>query len=135
MMRGPAGAAAAADAEVPQASSSSSSRQQKAALLWGAKRDAAAAGVAPALGANHWECASFGDRRQQIKFHRLMGAQQQHSQQPQPAQRQQQQPAGPAGGPGKALTREQQAKVLHDVEAQFTAGLRRADGRTLGLGR
>jgi hypothetical protein len=29
---------------------------------------------------------------------------------------------------------EQQTKVLHDIEGQFMAGLRRADGRTVGLG-
>lgn len=28
----------------------------------------------------------------------------------------------------------QQARVLQDVEQQFVAGLRRADGRTVGLG-
>ena len=34
----------------------------------------------------------------------------------------------------RAAAGEQQARVLGDVEAQFLAGLRRKDGRTVGLG-
>ncbi len=33
-----------------------------------------------------------------------------------------------------AMRREEQEKVLHDVEEAFNAGLRRKDGRTTGLG-
>jgi endonuclease/exonuclease/phosphatase (EEP) superfamily protein YafD len=33
-----------------------------------------------------------------------------------------------------AAAGEQQARVLGDVEAQFLAGIRRKDGRTVGLG-
>jgi hypothetical protein len=32
------------------------------------------------------------------------------------------------------LAGDKQNRLLHDVEAQFMAGLRRADGRTVGLG-
>ena len=32
------------------------------------------------------------------------------------------------------LAGEKQDRLLHNVEAQFMAGLRRADGRTVGLG-
>jgi hypothetical protein len=35
---------------------------------------------------------------------------------------------------GDAGAGTQQARVLQDVEQQFVAGLRRADGRTVGLG-
>jgi hypothetical protein len=32
------------------------------------------------------------------------------------------------------LRKDEQQRVLSDVERQFVAGLRRADGRTVGLG-
>jgi|LauGreSBDMM110SN_4_FD.fasta_scaffold04206_5 hypothetical protein len=35
---------------------------------------------------------------------------------------------------GHALSREEQDKVLRDVEGAFVAGLKRKDGRTTGLG-
>jgi collagen type VII alpha len=42
-------------------------------------------------------------------------------------------PGVDASGP-RVLTRDEQQRVLSDVERQFVAGLRRKDGRTVGLG-
>jgi hypothetical protein len=41
----------------------------------------------------------------------------------------------PVTGVQTAMRREEQAKVLHDVESAFVVGVKRADGRTTGLGR
>ena len=40
----------------------------------------------------------------------------------------------PPEASGHALSLEEQEKVLRDVEGAFVAGLRRKDGRTMGLG-
>lgn len=146
--QGPAGVGCAVGA----GSSAALSREQKAKLLWGHKRDAAAAGVVPATGNNRWEAAEFDDTQQKVKFQRLMGAH--HHQAPEPGStghsqqqlgtragcnlsEQQQQPGGSddvdASAP-RVMDKQQQAKVLSDVERQFIQGLRRADGRTVGLG-
>lgn len=120
------------------------SREQKAKLLWGSKKDAAAAGIAPVGGSNQWEAAEFDNAQQKLKFQRLMGA---HPQQyqglgPMP-QGQQGLPAATAAtaidaaattAAPRVMGRTEQAKVLRDVEQQFVAGLRRADGRTVGQG-
>lgn len=111
--------------------------QQKAKLLWGAKRDAAAAGVVPALGNNRWDTAEFTDNQQKSKFQRLMGAG--HAAGPVP---QQQSGCGAAAKDAEAdpaasmrvMDNQTQQKILTDVEKQFVAGMRRADGRTVGLG-
>eukprot|EP00878_Enallax_costatus_P026645 GHUV01028604.1.p1 GENE.GHUV01028604.1~~GHUV01028604.1.p1 ORF type:complete len:147 (-),score=49.66 GHUV01028604.1:262-702(-) len=111
--------------------------QQKAKLLWGSKRDAATAGVVPALGNNRWDTAEFTDSQQKLKFQRLMGAG--HAGVPPPQQ--QVELGAVAADPDAELTAsmrvmdsQMQQKVLTDVEKQFIAGMRRADGRTVGLG-
>jgi hypothetical protein len=134
MLQGAAGAAGGA--------TSALDRQQKAKMLWGAKKDAAAAGIVPATGNNRWEAAEFADTQQKMRFQRLMGAhpgqQQQQHQQSGPQQKQQQQGAegyvDDGVGAPRVMGRQQQARVLADVEQQFLQGLRRADGRTVGLG-
>jgi hypothetical protein len=129
---------------------SSLDRQAKAKMLWSAKKDAAAAGIVPATGNNRWDAAEFADTQQKMRFQRLMGAhpgpqQQQPAsggglrQGSSPPQQQQQQQAGAGMGDGEVsapqvMGRQQQARVLADVERQFLQGLKRADGRTVGLG-
>jgi hypothetical protein len=108
-------------------------------MLWGAKKDAAAAGIVPAAGNNRWEAAEFADTQQKMRFQRLMGAhptQQQQQQQLSSHQQQQQLLGGPDDGVSapRVMGRQQQARVLADVERQFLQGLKRADGRTVGLG-
>jgi hypothetical protein len=148
LLQGAAAAAAAGTA------ASNLDRQAKAKMLWGAKKDAAAAGIVPATGNNRWDAAEFADTQQKMRFQRLMGAhpghQQQHGsdasaapqqqQQGLPVLRQQQQQQAGAGvgedevGAPRVMGRQQQARVLADVERQFLQGLKRADGRTVGLG-
>jgi hypothetical protein len=80
------------------------------------------------FGANRWDAATFGNDADKQKFIKLMGVK-----------------GGPAtAGSGAAsggvdaerevLTGDQQAKLLRDVEGHFMQGLRRADGRKVGLG-
>ncbi|WIA12189.1 hypothetical protein OEZ85_012260 [Tetradesmus obliquus] len=129
MMQGAAGAAGGF------AASSALDRQQKAKMLWGAKKDAAAAGIVPATGNNRWEAAEFGDSQQKMRFQRLMGAhpgQQQQQQQQQGAAERCDDVDGVSAP--RVMGRQQQARVLADVERQFLQGLKRADGRTVGLG-
>eukprot|EP00879_Flechtneria_rotunda_P031109 GHRR01033956.1.p2 GENE.GHRR01033956.1~~GHRR01033956.1.p2 ORF type:complete len:123 (+),score=63.31 GHRR01033956.1:504-872(+) len=121
MMLGSANSAAAA-----VAGSSGLTRQEKAKLLWGAKKDAAAAGVVPITGSNRWDAAELADAQKRLKFQRLMGV---HTQE-QPVQVASQSECQATA----VMTREEQQKVLSDVERHFVAGLRRADGRTVGLG-
>jgi hypothetical protein len=120
-------------------------------MLWGAKKDAAAAGIVPATGNNRWDAAEFADSQQKMRFQRLMGAHpgqqqqqrgvdfgtQRQQQQGSPTQQQQQAGAGvgvdEVGAP-RVMSKQQQARVLADVERQFLQGLKRADGRTVGLG-
>ncbi len=130
IFQGPVGAAAAAGGPTP--ATSGLSRQEKAKLLWGAKKDAAAAGVVPAAGNNRWEAAEFNDTQQKLKFQRLMGAH--HDSHMGLQTNKQQAAAGVEASAAAIMGREQQQKVLSDVERQFIQGLRRADGRTVGLG-
>jgi hypothetical protein len=145
LLQGAAAAAAAGTA------ASNLDRQAKAKMLWGAKKDAAAAGIVPATGNNRWDTAEFADTQQKMRFQRLMGAhpgqQQQHGSEASGVPQQQQQglpvlqPQQAGAGVGedevgapRVMGRQQQARVLADVERQFLQGLKRADGRTVGLG-
>lgn len=100
---------------------------EKKKLLWGSKDQQKPAAVAS--GTNRWETVRFADRDRQDKFHKLMGVK------------------GEAGGEGiqdgqamsqgtldSSFTTEKQEELQQDLEKQFTAGLRRRDGRTVGLG-
>ena len=77
-------------------------------------------------GANRWDAATFENDADKQKFIKLMGVKGEA--------------AGMARGGGvidterEVLTGNQQAKLLSDVEGHFMQGLRRADGRKVGLG-
>ncbi|MCO5547235.1 hypothetical protein L7F22_000680 [Adiantum nelumboides] len=90
---------------------------EKKKLLWGSKEQKPAA----AIGINRWDTVQFADRDRQEKFNKLMGVK------------------GDAGGGAEGntstlFTTEKQEELQQDLEKQFTAGLRRRDGRTVGLG-
>jgi len=79
------------------------------------------------FGANRWDAATFGNDADKQKFIKLMGVKGGAGS-----------GADLGGGGGdaerEALTGERQAKLLSDVEGHFMQGLRRADGRKVGLG-
>ncbi|KAI5071103.1 hypothetical protein GOP47_0013354 [Adiantum capillus-veneris] len=90
---------------------------EKKKMLWGSKEQKPAA----ASGTNRWDTVQFADRDRQEKFNKLMGVK------------------GDVGGDGQgntntSFTTEKQEELQQDLEKQFTAGLRRRDGRTVGLG-
>lgn len=91
---------------------------EKKKMLWGSKDQQK---PVVASGTNRWDTVRFADRDRQDKFQKLMGVK------------------GDAGegGQGSAdnlFTTEKQEELQQDLEKQFTAGLRRRDGRTVGLG-
>ncbi|XP_074557692.1 uncharacterized protein LOC141813636 [Curcuma longa] len=93
------------------------STDQKKKLLWGNKKDSSQES------SSSWDLHLFSDQERQEKFNRLMGVK------------------GNAAPDVKALTEKDgslQAKKREeldtDLEKQYTAGLRRRDGRTVGLG-
>eukprot|EP01025_Chloroclados_australasicus_P025503 TRINITY_DN2546_c1_g2_i2.p1 TRINITY_DN2546_c1_g2~~TRINITY_DN2546_c1_g2_i2.p1 ORF type:complete len:384 (-),score=56.98 TRINITY_DN2546_c1_g2_i2:234-1385(-) len=87
--------------------------QQKRKLLWGNKGQDQS---------QKWQQAEFGTDEDKSKFKRLMGV------------KQQEQPGRQQSDNGKVLKRDEQEKIFTEVEGQFFVGLRRADGRTVGLG-
>ncbi|CAL8470102.1 g9644 [Coccomyxa elongata] len=102
--------------------------EQKKKLLWGKKIEQVEAAPVEAFGANRWDTAEFADETEKEKFIKLMGV----KKVPTVPTAAMARPASPTER--EALTREKQDRLLHSVEAQFMAGLRRADGRTVGLG-
>lgn len=77
-----------------------------------------------AFGANRWDAATFSNDFDRQKFNKLMGVKSGGSQ-----------PADSAVEDERGvLSADQQARVLTDVESHFMQGLRRADGRKVGLG-
>ncbi|GMI77184.1 hypothetical protein HRI_001387700 [Hibiscus trionum] len=87
--------------------------EQKKKMLWGSKKST------PAEESGHrWDTALFGDRERQEKFNKLMGVK------------------GDVKVENKADNQdaEKQRELQLDLEKQYTAGLRRRDGRTVGLG-
>lgn len=90
------------------------SADQKKKLLWGNKKTAATE-----ESGHLWDATSFGDRERLEKFHKLMGVK------------------GDVKVEHKAddpNTEKQREQLQLDLEKQYTAGLRRRDGRTVGLG-
>ncbi|CAI9765621.1 unnamed protein product [Fraxinus pennsylvanica] len=86
------------------------STDQKKKLLWGNKKS-----TTTEESVHNWDTATFGDRERQEKFNKLMGVK------------------------GDAKVEQKQdnhdvEKLQLDLEKQYTAGLRRRDGRTVGLG-
>ncbi|KAI5317629.1 hypothetical protein L3X38_037336 [Prunus dulcis] len=85
---------------------------QKKKLLWGNKKSTTAEEVG-----HRWDTTLFSDRERQEKFNKLMGVK------------------GEVKVEQKPENEDQKQKELQmDLEKQYTAGLRRRDGRTVGLG-
>ncbi|XP_023638128.1 transcriptional regulator ATRX homolog [Capsella rubella] len=89
---------------------------QKKKLLWGKKKSTATEEVA-----HRWDSASalIGDPERQEKFNKLMGVKASTVNQEQNL---------------SEVELEKQKELQIDLEKQYTAGLRRRDGRTVGLG-
>ncbi|KAH0972901.1 hypothetical protein GBA52_025057 [Prunus armeniaca] len=84
---------------------------QKKKLLWGNKKSTTAEEVG-----HRWDTTLFSDRERQEKFNKLMGVK------------------GEVKVEQKPENEDQKQKELQmDLEKQYTAGLRRRDGRTVGL--
>ncbi|GMP97811.1 hypothetical protein CsSME_00045925 [Camellia sinensis var. sinensis] len=94
------------------------STDQKKKLLWGNKKST----TAEEFG-HHWDTALFSDRERQEKFNKLMGVKGELKVEHKPDNQE-------SGG----LQAEKQKELQLDLEKQYTAGLRRRDGRTVGLG-
>ncbi|XP_057785353.1 uncharacterized protein LOC131002866 isoform X2 [Salvia miltiorrhiza] len=91
------------------------STDQKKKLLWGNKKSTATEEST----AHRWDTPMFGDRERQEKFNKLMGVKADAKVENQ------------ADNPDVEKQRE---KLQMELEKQYTAGLRRRDGRTVGLG-
>ncbi|KAI3444322.1 hypothetical protein Pfo_000987 [Paulownia fortunei] len=89
------------------------STDQKKKLLWGNKN------TATEESGHRWDTTMFGDRERQEKFNKLMGvkgdAKVEHK-------------------PDNPDVEKQREQLQMELEKQYTAGLRRRDGRTVGLG-
>lgn len=95
------------------------STEQKKKLLWGNKKS-----MTPEESGHRWDTALFGDRERQEKFNKLMGVK---------GEVKVEHNLDNEDGSGR-LQAEKQKEVQLDLEKQYTAGLRRRDGRTVGLG-
>lgn len=95
------------------------SADQKKRLLWGSKK----ATAVEESGNNQWNMAHFSDPDRQEKFNKLMGVK---------GESKAELKAGDKNG--GLLAPEKQIELQQDLEKQYTAGLRRRDGRTVGLG-
>ncbi|KAL3698602.1 hypothetical protein R1sor_012678 [Riccia sorocarpa] len=101
------------------------SADQKKKLLWGGKKSAVEQEqTVAAAGSNRWDTVHFSDPDRQEKFHKLMGVKADSATE------------GKREGETEAglFTEEKQRELQLDLEKQFAAGLRRRDGRTVGLG-
>ncbi|KAK9671196.1 hypothetical protein RND81_12G012700 [Saponaria officinalis] len=84
---------------------------QKKKLLWGSKKSTTTEETS-----HRWDSAMFSDRERQEKFNKLMGVK------------------GDVKTISKPVSSQDAEKLQVDLEKQYTAGLRRRDGRTVGLG-
>ncbi|QCE05763.1 arginine/serine-rich coiled-coil protein 2 isoform X2 [Vigna unguiculata] len=92
---------------------------QKKKLLWGSKKST------PTEESGHrWDTAMFSDRDRQEKFNKLMGMK---------GEAKVEQNSNNQSS-NDILRAEKQKELQIDLEKQYTAGLRRRDGRTVGLG-
>ncbi|KAM5562356.1 hypothetical protein ABKV19_017534 [Rosa sericea] len=92
---------------------------QKKKLLWGNKKNTTAEEAG-----HRWDTALFPDQERQEKFKKLMGVKGELKLEHNPDNQE-----------GTNLLRaEKQKELQQDLEKQYTAGLRRRDGRTVGLG-
>ncbi|PSS01737.1 Arginine/serine-rich coiled-coil protein [Actinidia chinensis var. chinensis] len=93
------------------------STDQKKKLLWGNKKNT----IAEESG-HRWDTTMFSDRERQEKFNKLMGVKGELKVEHKPDNQ-------------ESSGFEKQSEQLQlDLEKQYTAGLRRRDGRTVGLG-
>ncbi|KAL3534663.1 hypothetical protein ACH5RR_003124 [Cinchona calisaya] len=90
------------------------SADQKKKLLWGSKKTTAAD-----ESGNRWDTTITGDRERQEKFHKLMGVKGEMKME---------------NKTDNEAVEKQREQLQMDLEKQYTAGLRRRDGRTVGLG-
>ncbi|GAX74699.1 hypothetical protein CEUSTIGMA_g2147.t1 [Chlamydomonas eustigma] len=143
MMAGPRGTSGAGGAALAAGATGGApqlSRDQKVKLLWGSKKAeplevlAAPPGDIPVnavFGHNRWDAAEFTSDKDKERFQRLMGIKGEVAAALAPIL----QPPGADPEAGQtAMRREEQERVLNSVEVAFHAGLKRADGRTVGLG-
>lgn len=95
------------------------STDQKKKLLWGSKKSTTAEEPV-----HRWDATLFPDRERQEKFNKLMGVKGEVKVERKPENQE-----------GSSLLQSDKQKELQmDLEKQYTAGLRRRDGRTVGLG-
>eukprot|EP00271_Cylindrocystis_brebissonii_P003903 TRINITY_DN15164_c0_g2_i1.p2 TRINITY_DN15164_c0_g2~~TRINITY_DN15164_c0_g2_i1.p2 ORF type:complete len:215 (-),score=74.16 TRINITY_DN15164_c0_g2_i1:7-594(-) len=133
----------------------SMSADEKKKLLWGGKKEKVVEEPAAAVGINRWDTVHFSDRDREEKFQKLMGVKADmlpggheagvagpavlsaseilrsvSPSLPRPAA------ADMLGAPPPPVvfTEEKQREIQDDLERQFAMGLRRRDGRTVGLG-
>ncbi|KAK1412944.1 hypothetical protein QVD17_34572 [Tagetes erecta] len=88
------------------------STDQKKKLLWGSKKS-----TPTEEAAHRWDASMFSDAERQEKFKKLMGVKGEQKPEIQ-----------------DSSLAEKQKELQMDLEKQYTAGLRRRDGRTVGLG-
>ncbi|KAJ7976598.1 arginine/serine-rich coiled-coil protein 2 isoform X2 [Quillaja saponaria] len=91
---------------------------QKKKLLWGNKKT-----TTTEESGNRWDTTLFPDRERQEKFNKLMGVKGDMKVEQKPNNQEE-----------KDLRVEKEKELQLDLEKQYTAGLRRRDGRTVGLG-
>lgn len=93
---------------------------EKKKMLWRSKNQESAA----VSGTNRWDTVQFADQERREKFNKLMGVKGEAV------------ADVPQSGDNVSglFTTEKQEELQQDLEKQFTAGLRRRDGRTVGLG-
>ncbi|KAE8779448.1 dentin matrix acidic phosphoprotein 1 [Hordeum vulgare] len=96
------------------------STDQKKKLLWGNKKSN------PPETSTHWDSNLFSDRERQEKFNKLMGVKSSAS-----ASVQESMAGNKEEGPAEV---KKQEELDTDLEKLYVAGLRRRDGRTVGLG-
>ncbi|KAL5225250.1 hypothetical protein ABZP36_011889 [Zizania latifolia] len=97
------------------------STDQKKKLLWGNKKSN------PPESSTHWDSNLFSDRERQEKFNKLMGVK--SSSTSAPAQE-----SMVDNKDGSSSDAKKQEELDTDLEKHYIAGLRRRDGRTVGLG-
>ncbi|KAL6530561.1 hypothetical protein OROMI_028450 [Orobanche minor] len=90
------------------------STDQKKQLLWANKKN-----TATEESPHRWDITMFGDRERQEKFNKLMGVKGETK-----VENKQDNPD----------VEKQREHLQMELEKQYTAGLRRRDGRTVGLG-
>ncbi|KAG9454927.1 hypothetical protein H6P81_007831 [Aristolochia fimbriata] len=94
---------------------------QKKKLLWGNKKNTPTEEFQTG---NRWDATMFPDRERQEKFNKLMGVKGDVNPEHKPKET----------DASNRLDAEKQNQLQMDLEKQYTAGLRRRDGRTVGLG-